>query len=107
MSPGLGEWVTRQIVDTPLKVLLDTAAAFATTDFREELASFELPTLVVHGDLDASAPIDITGRRTAALIPDSRLVVYEGSGHGLYAADHERVNADVLAFVGAERALAA
>lgn len=65
VSTGLGDWVVRQIVDTPLPVLLDTAAAFSTTDFRAELRSFPLPTLVVHGDLDASAPIEITGRRTA------------------------------------------
>jgi pimeloyl-ACP methyl ester carboxylesterase len=107
VSPGLGDWVTRQIVDTPLKVLLDTAAAFSTTDFRDELAALAVPALVVHGDLDASAPIDITGRRTAELIPGGRLLVYEGSGHGLYAADHRRVNADVLAFVHEGRAVAA
>jgi len=91
--------VIRQIVDTPLKILLDTAAAFATTDFRAELASLTVPALVVHGDLDASAPIELTGRKTAALIPNSQQLVYEGSGHGLYAADHERLNSDVLAFI--------
>jgi len=100
VSPGLIDWVTRQIVDTPLKILLDTAAAFATTDFRGELASLTVPTLIVHGDLDASAPIELTGRKTAALIANSQLLVYEGSGHGLYAADHQRVNSDVLAFSG-------
>jgi non-heme chloroperoxidase len=107
VSPGLVDWVTRQIVDTPLKILLETAAAYTTTDFRPDVASLRVPTLIVHGDLDASAPIDLTGRRTAALIPGSRLLVYEGSGHGLYAADHARLNPDVLAFIGEERALAA
>ena len=105
VSPGLIDWVTRQIVDTPLKILLDTAAAFATTDLRAELTSLTVPTLIVHGDLDASAPIEITGRKTAALIPNSQLLVYEGSGHGLYAADHERLNSDILAFIGQRREL--
>jgi non-heme chloroperoxidase len=100
VSAGLVDWVTRQIVDTPLKVLLDTATAFATTDFRDELRSFPVETLVIHGDVDASAPIELTGRKTAALIPDAELLIYEGSGHGLYAADHERLNADILAFAG-------
>ncbi len=107
VSPGLGEWVIRQIVDTPLKILLDTAAAFGSTDFRAELASVAVPTLIVHGDLDASAPIELTGRKTAALIPNSQLLVYEGSGHGLYAADHERLNSDILAFMEQRHALAA
>jgi pimeloyl-ACP methyl ester carboxylesterase len=106
VSPGLADWVIRQIVDTPLKILLDTAAAFTTTDFRAELASLAVPTLVVHGDLDASAPIELTGRKTAALIANSQLLVYEGSGHGLYAADHERLNSDMLAFIEQRQALA-
>ena len=67
----------------------------------------DIATAVIHGDLDASAPIDLTGRRTAALIAGSRLLVYEGSGHGLYAADHARLNSDALAFIGEQRAMAA
>src|SRR5215213_5770721 len=39
VSPGLTDWVIGQIVDTPLKVLLDTAVAIAAADFRDELPS--------------------------------------------------------------------
>ncbi len=67
--------------------------------FAEDLAS-----LIDRLDVDE---VTFVGRRTAALIPDSSLVVYHGSGHGLYAADHQRVNSDILAFVAAEQALAA
>ena len=98
-SAGLEEWVIRQIVDTHTKVLLDTAAVFASTDFREELRALNVPTLVMHGDLDASAPIDLTGRPTAALIPGARLIVYPGMGHGMFASDHGRLNRDILAFI--------
>jgi pimeloyl-ACP methyl ester carboxylesterase len=53
----------------------------------------------MHGDLDASAPIDLTGRPTAALIPGARLIVYPGMGHGMFASDHGRLNRDILAFI--------
>ena len=66
--------------------------------FAEDLAS-----LIDRLDVDE---VTFVGRRTAALIPDSSLVVYDGSGHGLYAAP-QRVNSDILAFVAAEQALAA
>jgi pimeloyl-ACP methyl ester carboxylesterase len=39
--------------------------------------------------------------KTAALIDGSRLVVYEGAGHGLYASDHDRLNADIVEFIRA------
>jgi pimeloyl-ACP methyl ester carboxylesterase len=66
---------------------------------RAEVRGIKVPTLVVHGDADASAPIDLTGRRTAALIPNSQLIEYPGCGHGLYASDHQRLNDDVLRFI--------
>jgi pimeloyl-ACP methyl ester carboxylesterase len=98
-SPGLVDWTTRMIVDTPSWVLLTTLRVNADVDMRAELAKITIPVLIVHGDADASAPIDLTGRRTAALIAGSRLVVYPGAGHGLYASDHDRLNSDILAFI--------
>jgi len=50
-------------------------------------------------DNDASAPIDLTGRPTAAQIPRAQLKVYEGAPHGLFVTHKDRLNADLLAFV--------
>lgn len=74
-----------------------------TTDFRPELARLDLPVLVVHGDADASAPIELTGRPAAALIPSAELCVYEGAGHGLYFTHQQRLNDDILRFVMGSR----
>jgi hypothetical protein len=89
------------IVDTPTRVLLETLKVNMHADLRDELQKIGVPTLIVHGDQDASAPIDLTGRQTAALIADATLVVYPGAGHGLYASDHDTLNADLLAFIRA------
>jgi non-heme chloroperoxidase len=61
-----------------------------------ELAALDVPVLVVHGDIDASAPLEVTGRPTAELIPDSRLVVYPGGPHGLYLTHRARLNKELL-----------
>jgi len=63
-----------------------------------------VPALVIHGDKDVSAPLELTGRKTAALIPGSRLVIYEGAPHGLMLTHVDRLNADLLQFLtgGAE-----
>jgi non-heme chloroperoxidase len=98
-SPGLVDWTIRMIVDTPLHVLLETLKVNVDADMRAELREIRVPTLIVHGDQDASAPIDLTGRKTAELIRGADLVVYPGAGHGLYASDHDAVNADILAFI--------
>jgi pimeloyl-ACP methyl ester carboxylesterase len=80
-------------------VLLETLKVNTHADMRGELQKIGVPTLIVHGDQDASAPIDLTGRKSAALIGGATLVVYPGCGHGLYASDHNAVNADILAFI--------
>ena len=76
----------RSILVTPLDVQTDTLQTFGA-DLQAELRSIDIPTLVVQGDADASAPIDVTGRPTAALLPNSRLEVYPGAPHGLYVTE--------------------
>lgn len=75
--------------------------AFAETDFHEDLARFDVPTLVVHGDDDQIVPLEATGRKTAALVADAELKVYEGASHGLamVPGDKERFNQDLLEFL--------
>ena len=102
-SQGLVDWTTRMIVDTPLHVLLETLTLNADTDTRTDLQKIQLPTLIIHGDQDASAPIGLTGRKTAELIPGAALSVYPGAGHGLYASDHDALNTDLLAFINGHR----
>jgi non-heme chloroperoxidase len=87
------------IMDTPVRVLLETMKLNTDVNITEELPKIAVPTLIVHGDQDASSPLDLTGRKPAALIDRAALTVYEGAGHGLYASDHEALNADLLAFI--------
>lgn len=63
-----------------------------------ELASLDLPVLVVHGTHDTSAPIELTGRRAAHLAPNATLEVYENAGHGLFATHADRLTADLRKF---------
>ena len=91
----------RQAMMAGLRPTLAAAKAFATTDFRPDLASFNgVPTLVIHGTADKTVPIDATGRVVAAQVPEARLIEYDGSAHGLFATDKQRLIDDLLAFLG-------
>jgi non-heme chloroperoxidase len=100
VSVGMAEWTSRQIVDTPVKTLVDTMRMGAETDFRAELPAFAVPTLLMHGDADASAPIEITGRKTASLLPDAALIELPDAGHGLYVT-HAAAIAEEIAKIAA------
>jgi non-heme chloroperoxidase len=100
-SPEMVAWVVTMAHQASLKALVDCNRAVTETDFRAELTRFKVPTLVVHGDADASAQIDFTGRKTASLIPGCQLKVYEGAPHGLMFTHIDRLNADLLSFLTA------
>ena len=92
------QWWTDMMLKCSLRVLLDLHRMFTETDFRSELSQISLPTVIIHGDSDTSAPIDRTGRKTASLISGSQLKVYEDAAHGLPITHMERLNQDLLAF---------
>lgn len=100
VSQALADDGVVTILATPLEVQAACMRSFTATDLTAELGAVDIPVLVVHGDVDASAPLDITGRPTAALIPGARLEVYEGAPHGLYVTHRDRLAADVAAFLG-------
>ena len=89
----------RQTMMAGLRPTLAAAEAFATTDFRPDLASFTVPTLIIHGTADKTVPIDATARVVAREVPGAKLIEYDGSAHGLFATDKERLIGDLLAFL--------
>jgi len=102
VSTEIADWWVRMIVDRcSLKVMLDLHRIFTTTDFSADLRKITVPVLLVHGDRDISAPIDLTGRRTAKLIPQCELKVYENAAHGLPITHMDQLNAELLAFARA------
>jgi non-heme chloroperoxidase len=93
------QWVGGMPPQSSLKALIDLNVQVTETDFRGELRHVTLPTFIIHGDRDLSAPLSLTGQKTAQLIEGSRLTVYEGAPHGLMFTHMERLNADLLTFV--------
>ncbi len=81
------------------KGTLDCIKAFGRTDFREDLKKFTVPTLVIHGDSDAIVPIEHSGKRAAAVIAGSKLVVIKGGPHGINASHADEFNRELIAFL--------
>lgn len=93
------DWLARMMCDANLPAISACNQAFVSTDLRPDLARIDRPTRVIHGDKDVSAPIEITGRRTAAGIKGASLTVYEGAPHGLFVTHASRLNAEILDIV--------
>ena len=97
-SAAMRRWLIDQLLETPAPVAAATYRALIGKDLRPDLPKIDRPTLVLHGDKDASAPLAVTGQRLAAGIRGAELKVYAGAPHGLFVTHMDQVNRDLLAF---------
>ena len=74
-------------------------SAFASTDFRDDIATITIPTLIIHGDSDAVVPYDGSGKRTHNAIAGSQTHVIAGGPHGCNVSHTAEWNDTVLAFL--------
>ncbi len=81
------------------KGTLDCIAAFSKTDFRGDLAKINIPTLVIHGDSDATVPFEYSGKLTHEAIPNSKVALIKGGPHGLNATHAKEFNEALLLFL--------
>lgn len=73
--------------------------SFAYTDFREDLPTITVPTLVIHGDSDATVPFEGSGQRTHRAVAHSELVVLAGAPHGCNVSHAAEFNEALLDFI--------
>jgi pimeloyl-ACP methyl ester carboxylesterase len=96
--PETIRWCIDMMLDCPFSVGLATNKAYFEVDFRPDVKAVGVPTLVLHGDADASAPLELCGRPTAAMIPGARLEVLKGAPHGVFLTHAETVNRAIIDF---------
>lgn len=101
VSARLIQWLGQMIMDVSRRAFVDFQRAIIETDFRDEVAALRVPVVLIHGDMDASAPIELTAHAYARIVPDAKLIVYEGAPHGLMYTARARFTGDLAAIVEA------
>ena len=69
------------------------------TDFRDDIAKIEVPSLILHGTADRILPIDATAREFVKRLPSADYVEIEGAPHGLLGTHGDVDPAALLAFL--------
>jgi len=105
VSREVVEWARAMSMQSGLLPTLACARAFTMTDFRSDMGSFKVPTLIIHGTADKIVPIESSSRLTALSIAHAQMIEYEGAPHGLFASHKAQLFADVLAFLQSPDAL--
>jgi non-heme chloroperoxidase len=101
VSDGLANQLIADMLTISLQGIIECNRSVVETDFRAELTKITVPTLILHGDTDASIPVELSGNRQAELIGNSELRVYENAPHGLFLTHRDRFNSDLVEFIAA------
>jgi non-heme chloroperoxidase len=100
VSQGLLDMFWLWSMQAGLKNSYECVKAFSATDFHDDLKKFDIPTLVLHGEDDQIVPIAAAGKKTAKLVKGAQAKFYPGAPHGMTATHQDKVNADLLEFLG-------
>lgn len=98
-SPALIENEVRRCLSASPVATAEMWKSSFHADHRDDVRAITVPVLIIHGAADQSAPVDLTGRRTAKLVPGCVYNEYPAAGHGLYVTHAEQVNADLVKFI--------
>jgi len=99
ISQGVRDTFWLQGMQSGHRNAYESIAAFSATDFRPDLAKFDVPTLVIHGEDDQVVPFAVGGQASAALIEGATLKSYPGAPHGITDTHKEQLGNDLLEFI--------
>ena len=101
VSQAVLDWSMQMAMQASIRALIESVNAFGKEDFTADLAAVDVPTLILHGSADKPVPFELTAKRAAAAIKQSKLIEYPGATHGLLVTERDRVTHDLLEFLRA------
>src|SRR5499425_1883837 len=92
VSQGLRDSFWLQGMMAGHKAVYDCIKVFSETDQTEDLKTFDVPTLILHGDDDQIVPIADSALLSAKIIKNAILKVYKAAPHGMCTTHKQQVN---------------
>lgn len=99
VSQAMLDWNQNLCLMSSAKATVDCVRSFSETDFREGIKKITVPALIIHGDADKIVPIEVSGDKTAAMLPHAKYIVYNNAPHGLFLTEKEKLNIDLISFI--------
>jgi non-heme chloroperoxidase len=99
LSSKLMDWFHGLTMKSSPRAFINCILTFSQADLSDELASIDVPTLIIHGTADKIVPYEITAKVLHAGIAGSQLISYEDAPHGFFYTNWPQLNHDLAAFI--------
>lgn len=92
------ETVVDESMKVPARIWKSVLKQLLRADYTQQLEAIAVPVLLVWGDKDSFAS-KVDQETLQACLPDSKLVVYKGTGHAAHWEEPERFASDLMSFI--------
>ncbi|GAB1542265.1 alpha/beta hydrolase [Scytonema sp. NUACC21] len=100
ISPKLSDWFVSMGMEASPHATAMSVIALRDSDLRPDLETITVPTAIFHGVHDKVAPCSITAEIHHKGIKNSKLILFQNSGHGLFYDEKDKFNEELMRFVG-------
>jgi pimeloyl-ACP methyl ester carboxylesterase len=97
LNEGVGNWLNGIGLSASSHATAECLVALRDTDLRPDMAKITIPTLILHGKNDKICSFDLAEQMKAG-ISDSKLVVFEKSGHSMFLEETKKFNSELVKF---------
>ena len=100
VSEEILQWTAFHAYHASAIATIECVKAFGMTDFRADLQSMTVPTLVIHGTADSIVPMRCSADVVAQQVKGAQFLDYDGAPHGLFMTHQDQLNRDLVEFLG-------
>ena len=98
LPKNISEWLSRIQFQSSQYGMEQGLYMIRDSDLRADLAKITIPTAIFHGKLDKLCPFELAEQLHKGIV-NSKLIVFENSGHALFLEERSKFNDELIKFV--------
>jgi non-heme chloroperoxidase len=98
LPKNISDWLARIQFQSSQYAMEQGLYIIRDSDLRNDLEKITIPTAIFHGKLDKLCPFELAEQLHQG-IPNSKLVVFENSGHALFLEERLKFNDELIKFI--------
>ena len=98
LPPGISDWLARIQFQSSHYAMEQGLYMIRDSDLRADLEKIIIPTAIFHGKLDKLCPFELAEQLHIG-IANSKLIVFENSGHALFLEECTKFNDELVKFI--------
>ena len=98
LPKGISDWLSRIQFQSSQYAMEQGLRMIRDSDLRSDLEKITIPTAIFHGKQDKLCPFELAEQLHKGIV-NSKLIVFENSGHALFLEERTKFNEELIKFI--------